>query len=127
MGISTKCFEILENKNGDDPITSFHDSGTTSANAGPGGVTVGDPDDDSDTDDEDHDDDDEDDNADQAAAAGVADNHEADDSDAADDSDGASEDEGPENEDGKKVRLKLREILFYDDKVSIFNARHAQL
>ena len=40
---------------------------------------------------------------------------------------GVSEDEGLENEDGKRVRLKLREILFYDDKVSIFKARHAQL
>jgi len=32
------------------------------------------------------------------------------------------------SEDGRnKVRLRLREILFYDDKVAIFKARHGKL
>jgi hypothetical protein len=31
------------------------------------------------------------------------------------------------SDDISKVRLRLREILFYDDKVSIFKARHGKL
>jgi hypothetical protein len=45
-------------------------------------------------------------------------------SDSLDDSDDDSElsdDERPE------VRLRLREILFYDDKVEVFKARHGKL
>ena len=125
MGISTKCFEILENKSADDQTTSYHDSATTSANTGPGGVGVGDPEDDSDVDDDDHDEDDDDDGV--QAATAITGGHPTNDSDTADDSEGNSDDDGLGSEDGKKLRLKLREILFYDDKVSIFKARHGQL
>ena len=124
LGISSKCFEILENRQYDDLMFAYHDSSTSPANAGPGGV-VGDPDDDSDVDDDDHDDDDDDDDDD---VGGNPDSDETQ-SDIGDDSDLSSEDdEGSKSEDRKKrPRLRLREILFYDDKVSIFKARHGQL
>ena len=68
MGILTKCFEILENRNHDDSRFSSHDSRTNAAHAGPGGV--GDSDEESDVTDDDHDDDDDDsDNGPQAPAS----------------------------------------------------------
>ena len=126
LGISSKCFEILENRHSDDSLFSYHDTTTSPANAGPGGVVMGDPDDDSDADDEvDEDEEEEEEDAGVISTTGEA---EETDSDAAEDSEINSDDEGIGSEDGKrKPRLKLREILFYDDKVSIFKARHAQL
>ena len=130
MGISNKCFEILENKNSDDSVSAFHDSTTSAANAGPGGVATGGADEDSEADDDDDDEDEDvDDNVtDEAAAAAPLVDPEDTESDAGEDSLGDSEDDAFQLEDGrKKPRLKLREILFYDDKVSIFKARHGRL
>ena len=125
MGISSKCFEILENRHLDDPTYTNHDSTTSPANAGPGGVVIGDQDDDSDADDDDNDNEGDDEDAAATAPVGDADDN---DSDMAEDSDTNSDDDSLESEDGRKrPRLKLREILFYDDKVSIFKARHGQL
>ena len=126
MGISTKCFEILENRHLDDSVFSNHDSSTSPANAGPGGVVMGDADEDSDADDDDNGDNEGDDE--NAAATGPMGDTEETESDVAEDSDVNSDDDSLESEDGRKrPRLKLREILFYDDKVSIFKARHGQL
>lgn len=125
MGISTKCFEILENRQTDDSTGSFHDGTTASANEGPGGVANGDLDEDSDVDgDEDEADDDDDEDVALNASSGEPDENE---SDILEESD-TNTDDGFSSEDGRKrPRLKLREILFYDDKVSIFKARHGQL
>ena len=131
MGISNKCFEILENRHQEDPTFLYHDSTTSPANAGPGGVVMGDPDEDSDADDDGHDEDDDDgDDDDDEIAAAVPPTTDPDEteSDAGEESNGDSDDEACGSEDGKKrPKLKLREILFYDDKVSIFKARHGRL
>ena len=126
MGISSKCFEILENRHMDDSLYSNHDSTTSPANAGPGGVMIGDADEDSDADEEDHDEnDDEEEDAGIANGTGDIEDNE---SDVAEDSDANSDAEGHGTDYGRKrPRLKLREILFYDDKVSIFKARHGEL
>ena len=127
MGITTKCFEILESKHADDAMASDTDLGATAAQTGPGGAAMGDTDDDSDMDNDNDDDDDDgnDDHGQDTAAAAETGENEMDD---LEDSDANSDDEDGGDEDGKKrPKLKLREILFYDDKVSIFKARHGQL
>lgn len=109
IGIMKKCFEVLEQKPG-------------SANTGRGRHGIGeesgseeeDDDDEgsADEDDEDADNDDDDDSEDT----------DSDSTDSYEDSElGASEDEK------ELPALKLREILYYDDKVSIFKARHGRL
>jgi len=126
IGISTKCFEVLENKHLDERH-SAHDSSTNVANAGPGGVET---DDHADSEDEDDEDDEDDDAEDANQGATTATTSNPDDawsdgvSDTQDDVDGDSD--GTE-EDARRPRLRLREILFYDDKVSIFKARHGRL
>lgn len=130
LGIQTKCFEILENnRHHDDPPTFlYHDSTTSPANAGPGNVVMGGPDEDSDADDDDHEVDDDDDG--DGTAAGVPPTTDPDEteSDVGDESNGDSDDEAYGSDGGKKrQRLRLREILFYDDKVSVFKARHGRL
>ncbi|MCJ1430672.1 hypothetical protein MMC27_000022 [Xylographa pallens] len=125
LGIAAKCFEILESKQSDDPQFVYGDSSSTLANSGPGGVVMGNPDEDSETDDDNGDDEDDDGDGDQATAAFV--NPDGHDSDNPDGSEVDSEDEEGEVVEENKRQLKLREILFYDDKVSIFKARHGQL
>lgn len=127
IGISTKCFEVLENKHLDERH-SAHDSFTNVANVGPGGVEADNHIDSDDEDDEEDEDDDEEEDADQAATAAttsIPDDAWSDGmSDVQDDLDGDSD--GTEEE-TRRPRLRLREILFYDDKVSIFKARHGRL
>ena len=125
FGISTKCYEILENRQNDDSKFPMHDTLSNSASPGPGGHTLGDLDEDSDVDDEDNDDDDDDEDDITPAATPINVNN---DSDEGEESDASSDDDGSTTEDGGKTpTLILREILFYDDKVSIFKARHGRL
>jgi hypothetical protein len=122
MGVSHKCFEILENRPHDDGHNSA-DAHSSATNGGAGGgVTDEDEDDEEDGSD---DDEDEDNGTAIGAPAGLdPDETESEISDH-DDSDTESYDG---SDDGRnKVRLRLREILFYDDKVSIFKARHGKL
>lgn len=119
MGISTKCFEILENRNRDE--STFHDSATSSANAGPDGV--GDTDEDSDeADDDDHDDDDQDDTNEVTGSTPFVDS-DGTDSDVAEGTVGDSDDDDLSESGRTRPKLKLREILFYDDKITVFKAR----
>lgn len=125
MGILKKCFEILENRDHDDSRFSSHDSRTNPAHSGPGGVD--DSDEDTDGTDDDHDDAEDSDNS-PAAAAGASHDSEETESDAAADSAGDTDDEGHEHGRGKgSPKFRLREILFYDDKITIFKARHGRL
>jgi hypothetical protein len=122
MGVAHKCFEILENR----PHDEAHGATDSHSSAANGGVdTVTDEEDGSDEDgseDEDEDEAEEDDNG--TAIALDPDETESEVSEH-DDSDTDSYDG---SEDGRsKVRLRLREILFYDDKVAIFKARHGKL
>lgn len=121
MGVSNKCFEILENR----PAEDSHGSGDANhfSPTGNGGPDDEDEEGDEDDSDEDEDEDEEDDNG-TAIAPMDADETESDVSD----SDESDSDSLDGSEDGRsKVRLRLREILFYDDKVSIFKARHGKL
>ena len=124
LGIAMKCFEILESKQSDDPQFVYGDSSSAAANNGPGGVVMGNPDEDSETDDDDADEQDNDGGGNQNDSAFL--NPDGNDSDNSDGSEAESDDDGEVSEDNMR-QLKLREILFYDDKVSIFKARHAQL
>ncbi|KAM3417745.1 hypothetical protein BST61_g5976 [Cercospora zeina] len=116
MGIASKCFEILENRKEDALKSEWHvlPAGFVDPDAVPSDA---DEDDDEDEDAEDEDEvDDLDDEAEEET--------ESDEDDMDDDTD--SEADG--NEFGRHAaRLRLREILFYDDKVAIFKARHGRL
>lgn len=124
VGISNKCFEILENR----------PSGVTSAchphgNSGPSNgddmaspVVVEDATDDDDTEDDEHDDED-DDSGDEGTPTSPT---EPDEMQSEHSYDGESDDDSFV-EPVPPARLRLREILFYDDKVAIFKARHGRL
>jgi len=114
MGISDKCFEILENRNRDE--STFHDSATSSANAGPDGV--GDTDEDSD-----EADDDEQDDTNEATGSTPGSDSDGTDSDVAEGIIGDSDDDEVSESGRTRPKLKLREILFYDDKIIVFKAR----
>lgn len=109
MGIANKCFEILENRAGDSRTESS--LGVHSAM---------DPDAGSDDGDDDEGYDDEDDDEEDEVEEEV--DTESEDDEIEEDSD---DDDGV---DGRAVgKLRLREILFYDDKVAIFKGRHGRL
>ena len=122
MGMGVKCFEILENKpqqydyqTGDAYIPSDGPGISGYAAIGEGDVT-----DDEEVDMDMEDEEDEDGNV------GEAESEEElnDDFDADDDDDYFDE---VDNGSKRAPRLRLREILFYDDKVAIFKARHGRL
>ncbi len=114
LAINGKCFEILERKH------MKNSRGQTS-------TAVDDSDDDTQDGEHHDDDDDEDDDSDDGGAAAIPPAIEP----GAMDSDIGSITADEEEDDGagvkEKVKLHLREILFYDDKVSIFKARHGRL
>ncbi|KAF9879013.1 F-box domain-containing protein [Colletotrichum karsti] len=133
VGIATKCFEILESKPAEESNISIasvtvdhtilaHDSGVDDEddeddNVGTDEETASQEDEET-SEEEDDDDDD------TPASAVDADDTQSEAS-AAQDSDDESlrdADHGP-----SRPRLRLREILFYDDKVAIFKARHGRL
>lgn len=122
MGIANKCFEILENRSSDDVRNESH-LGLLPGGLGHAAETGSDDGEDDDVDDDVDDVDDED-----------EDEYEADDTESDEDEDGDVEDEESEDEGGRTrggavgaARLRLREILFYDDKVAVFKARHGRL
>ncbi|KAJ3952608.1 hypothetical protein N0V92_010953 [Colletotrichum tropicale] len=134
VGISTKCFEILESKPAEESGGSIasvtadhhgvmaHDSGVDDEddeddNAGTDEETASQMDEET-SEEEDDDDDD------TPASAVDADDTQSEMSAAQDSDDESLRDAvfGP-----SRPRLRLREILFYDDKVAIFKARHGRL
>ena len=116
LAIRNKCFEILEKK-------------VKTKSTSQGGTTAdGDSDDDSDGHDHHDEDNDSDESGAESSSAAPAPTTENNDSDAEQSPDTEDEDDGRSNSDGgRKVKYKLREILFYDDKISIFKARHGRL
>ena len=128
MGIMKKCFEILENKRPDYDLRGDANALLPEGMAGgsaPVDMHAGG--DGSASDDEDEeDDDDEDDDGIDADIGGDADETE---SDASEEAASDSEDEDSYSiiDDRAGPKLRLREILFYDDKVAIFKARHGRL
>ncbi len=110
VGIKEKCFEILETKE---------------SKKSKDGAGENDDDDDTDVhhDHSDDDDDDDDSEDDDPAPVTPAAQTQAMDSDI----DPITDDEPDPVSSGTKVKLKLREILFYEDRISIFKARHGRL
>lgn len=119
LGIQNKCFEILEYAAGHKPSVS--DLASASHGSGVGGTSQGD------SDDEDggphspseH----------GAEEAGSDDGSAREESYTGEDEEEEKEEERRHEQNTRKVAkvFKLREILFYDDKVSIFKARHGRL
>lgn len=141
LAIANKCFEIVET-----PVRKKGRRGR-SKGSGPGeqnvGASNGGNDDNSSSDDavtphpSDEDDDDDDDDSDEegggqgdvAAAAAQATNamESSEVDELLDNGSPSSEDEEAAERPAKLVKMKMREILFYDDGVSIFKARHGRL
>ena len=118
LGISTKCFEILEKKH-----KAKRKNNTISNSA-----TSEDTDEDS-GDDENHysEEDNEDDNGGVPTPVTPSPPSAAISNDEEDDDDMISSEDEVKLPAAKKLKYKLREILFYDDKISIFKARHGRL
>lgn len=141
IGIGTKCFEILESRREWDSRTDNNAAhpNLPPIHGGNGGVvsSEGEEDDADEMEDEDEDEldgeSDADDNDDTESDADHDDDDDDDDDDEFDDDDLTDSDEesdGPRGGKGKHARaakLRLREILFYDDKVAVFKARHGKL
>lgn len=107
--MQNKCYEILEGKRGDK--VEFEDADDSHSE----GLAEGEPWSGSDTEDDEGDDD--------AGATSTADSTSVLSSDHAS-SDG---DESDLESSRSRVTFRLREILFYDDKIAIFKARHGVL
>lgn len=123
MGLARKCYEIIENKYlGQDNRVYSSSTGDGSTTGGAENTTTWNPlDQDWTDDDEDDADLDDDGNSDDLGDVDDADDN-------IDDMDDEESDDESSTVGGKRApRLKLREILFYDDKVSIFKARHGHL
>ncbi|KAI9885612.1 MAG: hypothetical protein M1823_002574 [Watsoniomyces obsoletus] len=131
LALFNKCFEIVEGKQPDESqTTSASTTGQANAGTGVGATTDTDASDLDDDDEDDMGDDDEDDEDDDGTGTTDASNEGHDmDSDASIDSTLESEDElDPQLlEQGPRVTLRLREILFYDERVAVFKARHGRL
>ncbi|KAF2658045.1 F-box domain-containing protein [Lophiostoma macrostomum CBS 122681] len=124
MGISTKCFEILENRpsNYDLRHDSTNEADAPTAGLG-GGYTAHDPlmsDDESEaTEDEEEDEFD-------GGVTPAADGDESG-SDISDEAHEDSDDDSFLQDDRKVPRLRIREILFYEEKIETLRARHGTL
>lgn len=122
MGLSSKCFEILENRpsNYDLRHDGMHADGGGSAGSG---YVAHDPmmsDDESEVT-EDEDEDDLDDGV--IAAAGGEETE----SEASDEADGESDDDSYLQDSQRGPKLRVREILFYEERVEAFRRRHGVL
>lgn len=126
VGISHKCFEILENW----PHVGHHSSadahsGSLHGDLG-GAVTDEEEDEDGEEDDEDEEEEEEEDDIGTAIGGSAGLDPDETEPEMSDHDDSDTDSDGSDY--GKsKMRLRLREILFYDDKVSIFKGRHGKL
>ncbi|CCU76824.1 F-box domain-containing protein [Blumeria hordei DH14] len=122
MGILHKCFEILETQSTDEAHGNSDPHSSTPASGSGDALT-----DEEDDNDEDGDDDEDDNFNNTVAESTPGINLDETDSEMSeyDSSDTDSFECSEDN--GTNLRLRLREILFYDDKVAIFKARHGRL
>ena len=116
MGVSNKCFEILENR----PQDETHGSADTHLSTTSPQVT---DDEDSDEEDDGSEEEEEDDNG----TVGVGIDPDETESEISDHDDSDTDSLDGSDDGHTKARLRLREILFYDDKVAVFKARHGRL
>jgi hypothetical protein len=133
VGVMSKCFELLEDGGSSDGIDDLSDvdtaisPGVTHNSTAPGttGVPPGanseedsdgvDDEDDVDEDEDDYDDADDGDETDTDADGGAG------------EKDSSEDEEWVKEKSERGVRVRLREILFYDDKVAVFRARSGKL
>ncbi|KKY37053.1 putative f-box domain-containing protein [Diaporthe ampelina] len=132
VGISTKCFEIMEQRASDVAGTGLLNGNGGAANGVNGhGSNIDQPpaevDEATDEDENDTEDnsDDPDDSDDEGTPTSPTDPDETQSEEHHSDED--EDDDDSFVEPAAKTRLRLREILFYDDKVAIFKARHGRL
>lgn len=132
VGISTKCFEIMEQRASDAAGSGLLGGNGGAANGGNGhGSNMDQPpaevDEATDEDENDTEDnsDDPDDSDEEGTPTSPTDPDETQSEEHHSDED--SDDDDSFVEPAAKTRLRLREILFYDDKVAIFKARHGRL
>lgn len=122
LAIAGKCFEVLEAR----PVTREHrmDSDDSSVYDSSSGEGEGEVDNQNDEDDDEGDAD-----ADDADISAVDPVDEGEETETETEDDVASDYEDDELDARQKsqMRLRLREILFYDDKIAIFKARHGRL
>lgn len=118
MGLSTKCFEILENRPSNYDLR--HDGAHTD---GSGSVYVAHDPMLSDDESEATEDEDEDELDDSVVPIGGEETE----SEASDDMDSGSEDESFTQDSHKGPKLRVREILFYEERVEAFRRRHGVL
>ncbi|AEO65445.1 uncharacterized protein THITE_68231 [Thermothielavioides terrestris NRRL 8126] len=121
IGVGPKCFEILEST---EPARTGKRGAGAAAGAGAGVEAHSDE-----GSDEEDDDDDEEEG--EGEGEGVGGTNGEDEEDEEEDDDDDDEEDEDDDDDGfvepGGIKLKLREILFYDDKVAIFRARHGKL
>ena len=123
VGVSHKCFEILENR----PHEDGHVSGDPHSSADVNGDAVTDDEDDEEDDDASDDDEDDEEEDDNGTVAPVGIDPDETESEMSEHDDSDTDSFISSDDSSSKVRLRLREILFYDDKVAIFKARHGKL
>ncbi|KAH7138111.1 F-box domain-containing protein [Dendryphion nanum] len=124
MGISTKCFEILENRPSNYDLR--HDT-LSGLDGPPGGIGGGYGTHDplmSDEESEATEDDDDDDFDNGMNGAGGGDET---DSEASDDPHDESDDDSFVQDDRKGTKFRIREILYYEERISVYKARHGVL
>ena len=132
MGVGTKCFEILESRRDWDSRTDASHLGLPSVGATGTGSEDGEEEED---DEEEEEELDADSDADEETESDAENNDDDDDDDDDDDFDDDITDSDSDSSDaprkggrnGRAAKLRLREILFYDDKVAVFKARHGKL
>jgi hypothetical protein len=124
MGISTKCFEILENRpsNYDLPQDGSPEGGD--APVGPPGIGYIAPDTQLTSDDESDATEDEEEDLEDIEASADGDETS---SEMSDDPHDDSDDDSFLHDDRKGARLRIREILFYEEKIETLRARHGTL
>ena len=123
MGISAKCFEILENRPSNYDLRHDTASGVDGSPGMGGGYGNHDPllsDEESEATEDDDDDD-----FDNGMNA-VVDTEETD-SEASDEPHDDSDDDSFVQEDRKGTKLRIREILYYEERISVYKARHGIL
>jgi len=116
LAISAKCFELVESKARKKGVEGGEDDEDTEDEA------LGDGNDD----DHEHDDEDDDGGGDDDDG-GDDDGGDGDTETTGEEADASDGGEESEDEERGRFRVKLRDILFYDDKVAIFKARHGKL
>jgi hypothetical protein len=125
MGVGTKCFEILESRRDWDSRADAAQLGLPTA----GGAGAGSEDGEEEEEEEEEEELDGESEAEETESDAEHDDDDDDDfdDDEVTDSESDSSDTPRKGRNGRAAKLRLREILFYDDKVAVFKARHGRL